>query len=77
VPVAASYLFSAPGRPPRLWQQTVAEELVGTSLVRACLLDHVAALRACLDELGDERVTVSVSDGALEQADQAWLRPTS
>lgn len=45
----------------------------GQTHARACLLDHAAELHALLDELlGEEEVTVDVSDGALEQAERVW-----
>jgi hypothetical protein len=71
-PLAASYLFSAAGHKPHMWQQMIGEELIATSLIRACLLDHAAALRACLEDVWKDPVCVSVSDDALEQIAEVW-----
>ena len=76
LPLAASYLLSAPGRRSQIWQQTVREGLIGTSLIRACLLDHAAALRTSLEELWGVPVTITVPDDALEQTGEVW-RPAS
>ena len=68
--VAVSHLLTGPGRAPRFWQQLA--ELTGTSLERACLLDHAAALQEHLAELWGEQVGVRITDTALAHAAGVW-----
>ena len=75
-PIAASHLLTAPGRPRSLWQRVVDTELAGTSLGRACLLDHAAVLLESLERLWAEPVRVTVGVQALDQAAEIW-RPAS
>jgi hypothetical protein len=49
--------------------------LPGTSHPRACLLDHAAELRATVEELLDEPVTVEIPEPALEHASAVWDSP--
>ena len=41
--------------------------------MRACLLDHAAALRDGLEDLWVEPVSVTVPDSVLEQGAQLWV----
>ena len=69
---AVSHLRACPTTPP-VFSQRILEVMPGQTHARACLLDHAAELHALLDELlGEEEVTVDVSDGALEQAERVW-----
>lgn len=55
------------------FSQRMLDVMPGQTHARACLLDHAAELRARLDELlGEEEVTVAVSDRVLEQAARVW-----
>lgn len=71
-PIAASHLLTAPGRARLLWQRLVDTELAGTSLERACLLDHAAVLLECLERLWAEPVRVTVDARALDQTAEIW-----
>jgi hypothetical protein len=71
-PLAVSHLLTAPGQPPSIWQRLAGEELAGTSLERACLLDHAAILLGCLERLWAEPVRVTVDPRALDRAAGVW-----
>lgn len=69
---AASHLRTYPGAPAE-FSQRMLDVMPGQTHARACLLDHAAELRGRLEELlGEEEVTVEVSDRALEQAARVW-----
>jgi len=71
-PTAVSHMRLAPGQPAQAAQR-VLESLPGQSHARACLLDHAAELRDALGELlGDEEVSVELSEETLEQAARVW-----
>jgi hypothetical protein len=73
---AVSHLRSRPGAPAG-FSQRILELMPGQTHARACLLDHAAELHSLLDELlGEEEVTVDVSDDALEQAARVWSGPS-
>ena len=53
--------------------QRMLDVMPGQTHARACLLDHAAELRGQLEDLlGEEEVTVEVSDRVLEQAAGVW-----
>jgi hypothetical protein len=53
-------------------------ELGGVTYGRACLLDHAAQLHERLvAELGVDAVAVTVSDDALQAAEQLWAEPNA
>ncbi len=70
--IAASHLYSSPGRPGLIEQHVLPGEQPGRTHAQACLLDHVTELQARLIALTDEHVSIDVDDATLEQADSAW-----
>jgi len=82
--VASSYLANLSGRTAAShlrsgaavrgeFAQRIIERMPGQTHARACLLDHVAEVRDAVAELlGDERVTVEVSEDALREAVRVW-----
>jgi hypothetical protein len=57
------------------FEQRILGTLPGISHARACLLDHAAELRALLEELLQEPVTVEVPEESLQHASGVWGRP--
>jgi hypothetical protein len=72
--LAASHLLTVPGRPPAMWQRTAGVQRTGARLERICLLDHAAVLLDSLDELWADAVAVTISDTALDEAREIWMR---
>jgi hypothetical protein len=71
---AVTHMRLPPGRR-ATFEQQVLGGLPGTSHPRACLLDHAAELRATVEELLDEPVTVEIPEPALEHASAVWDSP--
>lgn len=72
--IAVSHLCSIPHAKPIIDQHVLPAGQLGETHARACLLNHVSELRSALEAHGPAVATVSatISDAALEAADDAW-----
>jgi hypothetical protein len=72
---AVTHLYLGRGPRGRLVQRTLESSHAGVTHARTCVLDHAAELRAAIEDVTEEHVTVDVGARALEQAAEAWTEP--